>query len=826
LTRSATARPIRPIDLGATRHVAIVGPGGYGKTTLLADLKRTHNGTTTTLDDLPEQDRHDDVLLLVDDAHRLDDIRLAEISLLADRGCRVVLAARPWPHSTALRELITTLSDGAPPLLLSALDPTQSARLLKSAFGLTEDVARSLHDYTGGVPRFLERVAAVSPDDEARQARVLEPFRAELATLDDDVLRFLIAAEADVGHDLGLLTELLWCNRSRVSEVIEAARATGMTVSDGTLLPIVRHAVTALSPVDRRLDVLQRTVEIRLRQRQPVLGPARSLLGTRSSGVVAPVVFDTAAREALPDDPALAARLFAAAVEGGSLLSTVAADWAVAAASAGDLSTALQVSETLLSSNDPAQREAGATVAATVLAHRGELARSAELFQWAARGSAPAFAAVALIGTGRHAAATKLMESGTQADRAPTLLSGVATRMARGIEQSVTATAADAVTTLMGAAAMAEPAAGTALLPDSPAALAAIVGLHAGELGLAESVLDRALAGDVPLLDTRHRLLRGWVALVCGDLDVAAAHLDAVRRRRRELEPRDELFAAALAVGLARRHSDLPGLRAAWGPAYQALARHPVDLFVLLPLGELVIAASRLGEQAKIGSHLTRARALLGELGDPSLWSVSMLWNSLHAAITTDDRAEVERMLALLGEHGGYSKYCATLLRTGQSWLAVLTRDIDARRVGEAAGALHGVGLRWEAARLAGQAAIRTPDRAAMVSLLEVARQYQNRPGRRPRRTGKQAAPVAGTVPAAPVTAAGFDSTGLDALSDREREVAQLVLEGLTYKQIGGQLFISGKTVEHHVAKTRSKLGVTNRRELIARLRALLSDEY
>jgi DNA-binding CsgD family transcriptional regulator len=59
-------------------------------------------------------------------------------------------------------------------------------------------------------------------------------------------------------------------------------------------------------------------------------------------------------------------------------------------------------------------------------------------------------------------------------------------------------------------------------------------------------------------------------------------------------------------------------------------------------------------------------------------------------------------------------------------------------------------------------------------------------------------------------------------LSEREREVAALVLAGLTYKQVGDRLFISAKTVEHHVARMRQKLGATSRAELFDQLRQLV----
>jgi DNA-binding CsgD family transcriptional regulator len=51
------------------------------------------------------------------------------------------------------------------------------------------------------------------------------------------------------------------------------------------------------------------------------------------------------------------------------------------------------------------------------------------------------------------------------------------------------------------------------------------------------------------------------------------------------------------------------------------------------------------------------------------------------------------------------------------------------------------------------------------------------------------------------------------------------VVAGQTYREIGGRLFISAKTVEHHVARIRQRLGASNRSDLLARLRAELTDE-
>ncbi len=53
------------------------------------------------------------------------------------------------------------------------------------------------------------------------------------------------------------------------------------------------------------------------------------------------------------------------------------------------------------------------------------------------------------------------------------------------------------------------------------------------------------------------------------------------------------------------------------------------------------------------------------------------------------------------------------------------------------------------------------------------------------------------------------------ALSDREREVLDLVSQGLKNREIAERLFISDHTVRHHVAAIFVKLGVSSRLDLI-----------
>jgi DNA-binding CsgD family transcriptional regulator len=397
--------------------------------------------------------------------------------------------------------------------------------------------------------------------------------------------------------------------------------------------------------------------------------------------------------------------------------------------------------------------------------------------------------------------------------------------MSRGILQSLgSAPYAEggisaALSTLTGAATLLEPVGRTALVLDTPAALAGLVALHSGELDMAESALQRAVAADVGGRPTRsrHLLLLAWVAMVRGGIGPAR---DCMRRALAagagRLEPRDELFLQALEVGLARRGSDTPALLSAWGRAREALLRQPIDLFTLLPLGELMIAGARLKDSDRLQPHVTEAQAILARLGDPQLWSTPLHWSGAQAAILADDLAALRPHAAALVAAARTSPYAAVLARAGRSWMLVLAGDIDASAVEKAAMDLASVGLVWDAARLAGQAAVRAVDPRARTSLLSCARALGEAHGSAGRSDG-----------ATPTVSAPSDRPAEPSacrLSDREREVARLVVTGQTYREIGGRLYISAKTVEHHVSRMRQRLGASSRSDLLARLRAELAE--
>ncbi|TQF69487.1 LuxR family transcriptional regulator [Rhodococcus spelaei] len=625
-----------------------------------------------------------------------------------------------------------------------------------------------------------------------------------LAGFDADLLSALAVAAIGAGLDGAELARQLALDPVTGRDLVDRARGCGLLLPSDTLLVSVAEPLRATLGAQRlaglQLDALQTKLSLGALD----LPAARAFA---AAGVADPDLSEFLCSQAESAAPRLSAVLYEEALWAGGDAETLALRRAEAAGRSGDVETAARLADGLLeraAQSTPEELAAAVRIAASTAARQGMLARSADLYEWLGSdraGTDRPIAEMVLLAAGRPESAATM--AGAAADAPPTSATAADTLLAAGLRESMSGSTPIALNSMSRALSLAANASRPRLLPDSAAAVAALAALHCGELGRAQSVLQRALDADLDggVDRARHQLLLAWVSMVHGDLECAARTVDSIPSE--DLRPRDSLFADALQVGLARRTGDIGALRRSWDRAQGVIAEHSVDVFSLLPLGELWLGAARLDEIDRLAHLIDQARDLLTRLGEPSLWGSPLHWYGVQAAILTETPADLIPHAAALGAAAETSSYAAGLARAGRAWLRVLQGEIDAAEVEQAACTLGAIGLPWDGARLASEAALRVADTSTATALLQVARAL--RPSPPPASTGTPSA----------------DREIGATLTERESDVARLLVTGLTYRDIGGRLFISAKTVEHHVARIRRRLGAQSRAEMLSMLRAM-----
>jgi DNA-binding CsgD family transcriptional regulator len=790
---------IRALSEAASAPVKLLISGGIGtgKTTVLSAARDTlSRGGLTVLTRSPRPGDPPDAALVVDDAHLLTGEELLSLTeRVADHRVTVVVAAEPWEN---MRDLTVAIERERPRVSLGPLP-----------------VADDLLHCTAGLPFLVHAVAVNGAQSLHRTAQFTLIDR--LRRLDEPTLDALLITSlaqelgtADVAAALGI-------SATDARRLVDRARASGLTepshspefltsVHDAVALIVgnAHHHEVETALVRSQLDMSTVSPELALRLAE------HGLRDDRLAGILARQAAATRGQ------PRRAAQLYQAAFDAGAEgLTSRLAD---ALALTGDCAAAAALADNLLGSSDSAERAAAVRIAASVAAHDGNANQAAELFGWL--GPHPdavvgAAAAIVLAATGdltTARVALRLKDAGP-----PTMAARTSRSLAEGLLLTMDQPYPSAIAKL-GQGIGAEQAM-TEVLPDSPAALVALAAIHGGDPVRARSVIGRAVrAGGDLLFERRHLLLNGWIKMQDGQLPSANADVLAVGSAG--LHRRDALWAAALQTAVARRSGDAGALQKHWYAAMEVLAEYSIDLFALLPLGELWVAAARLRQIEQLRHALDQAFSLLESLGNPGLWSVPLHWAGVHAGILAGSPESVAPHGQALSAAAGDSTLARALSGAGRTWLRVLANQVDADEVTAAARSLSHVGLTSDATRLVGQAALQTPDGRVSGAMLQLARDLKL--GATSTEMPSEAADV---EPTADAPSQPRQPAAGSPLSDREREVAELLLLGMPYRDIGGQLFISAKTVEHHVARIRRRLGADSRTEMLSMLRAMLAPE-
>jgi len=823
---AAVVEALEPLD-----DVALATPASP------AERWRLHRGLRERLDALPGG--HPFALVL-DDVHWADPATLELLEHLMrrppERPHLLVAALRPGDvaerllaiRPAAALDLGPLAREAAEPLLAGLVDPNERERMFTQS---------------GGNPLLLEELARAGPGAEA-PGGIVAAIGAERAALPAPA-RMLLDGAAIVGDpfDLDLAAAAGGLDADQALTGLDALVERGLVRPDDIPRrfvfrhPVVRSAVHAAVPAGEEIAAHVRA--------------ARAL---EAAGAALPARARHLAHAAAPGDAESAATLRAAAALVRPQAPAIAADWLVAArradprlgadgqlalaetmVEAGRLEAALAVVDEAAVADGAADREhrvglavAGATVerllgrheagsrrlervldeapgSGLLMAHLAisayELGAAEETAAWAQRARASdadrlVHAAAAAMLAPAHAFAGRADAARAEGDAAVEAVDRASDAELAGAGELLTAVAWGllAVERFVDVLSVARRSALVIRATgNGPAAIALDVAAISA-LGLLGRIEEAVAAADEAEQAARVTgndqavqwalWMHAWALLERGDLDAALAAAEGSVDLAQRLDDsalttiaHAVLGAVLVARGEPARGRPLldaydlePGWRCRWTP----------------PLVEADLA---LGDASAAAAHADQATALAEStpLAGPRAAA------GRAQALVALARGETARAVELAGAAVADAERVDGALDVARARLiagrALAASDRD--------GALRELAAAEQAAATAGAARVR-----------DEALQEQRRLGRRVGRGGER----------------GRAGGGVGALSPREREVAGLVADGRTNREIAARLFLSEKTIETVLSRVFRKLGVRSRAEVAARVAAAGQD--
>ncbi|MEU4608080.1 LuxR C-terminal-related transcriptional regulator [Kribbella sp. NPDC023972] len=307
-----------------------------------------------------------------------------------------------------------------------------------------------------------------------------------------------------------------------------------------------------------------------------------------------------------------------------------------------------------------------------------------------------------------------------------------------------------------------------------------------------------------PYLHSTCRASYGAVLVATGDWPRAEGELVAAVELARDALPAVQAEAAAFLADLRLNQGRVGEARRLLTGFEDRTVVRPVLAAAYLAAGEVAMAVSLVRRQLDDSTPLeeARLREVLGSayLAAGDVAGAAAEAERLSALGTATDSgliaARAARLCgcALLAQ--GKCHEAVARLTAAQTWFGLLEMPLEVART-----------------RMMQAHAMASYDPAPAVAEARIALAVFEDLG-----ASADADAAAAWLRACGATAARVGPRGLGLLTKRERDVLAVLAEGLPNPEIAARLYISRRTVEHHVASILSKLGLRNRTEAAAYL--------